>query len=94
MRKFAKDLLSNLCLAAMLIGVAHAATDKQKLQERLRDATDVVHALITTPDKGIPLRVASRARCVIVVPGYKKGAFIVGGQYGQGLVTCRTGRGP
>jgi lipid-binding SYLF domain-containing protein len=93
MHKLVKHLLTQLCLAATLISVASAATDKAKLEDRIQDATDVVHDLIATPDKGIPLRVAARARCVIVVPGLKKGAFIVGAQYGQGLATCRTGHG-
>ncbi|MCU1313753.1 MAG: hypothetical protein JWM54_1510 [Acidobacteriaceae bacterium] len=93
MHKLVKHLLTQLCLAATLISVASSATDKAKLEDRIQDATDVVHDLIATPDKGIPLRVAAKARCVIVVPGLKKGAFIVGAQYGQGLATCRTGHG-
>jgi lipid-binding SYLF domain-containing protein len=93
MRKLVKHLLGQLCLAATLTSVASAASDKAKLQERIRDATEVVHELMATPDKGIPLRVAAKARCVLVVPGYKKGAFIVGAQYGQGLASCRTGHG-
>jgi lipid-binding SYLF domain-containing protein len=46
-----------------------------------------------TPDKGVPEWVAAKAKCVAIVPGYKKGAFVVGGQYGQGLATCRTAHG-
>ena len=37
--------------------------------------------------------IAAKAHCVAVIPGYKKGAFIVGGQYGQGVATCRTATG-
>lgn len=48
---------------------------------------------MVTPDKGIPLQIAAKATCIAVVPGYKKGAFLVGAQYGQGLATCRTGKG-
>jgi SH3 domain-containing YSC84-like protein 1 len=48
---------------------------------------------MNTPDKGIPDSIASKATCVAVVPGFKKGAFIVGAQYGQGVVTCRTHHG-
>jgi lipid-binding SYLF domain-containing protein len=44
---------------------------------------------MASPDKGVPLWVDANATCVLVVPGYKKGAFIVGGQYGQGVATCR-----
>ena len=42
------------------------------------------------PDKGIPEEAASGARCIAVVPHLLKGAFIFGGEYGQGVVTCRT----
>ena len=48
---------------------------------------------MATPDKGIPLDIAAKAHCVLVVPGFKKGAFLVGAQYGQGVATCRTGTG-
>jgi SH3 domain-containing YSC84-like protein 1 len=71
---------------------AHAA-DIQKLDERIEAAHAVLHELMDTPDKGIPDSIAARATCVAVVPGFKKGAFIVGGQYGQGVVSCRTGHG-
>jgi lipid-binding SYLF domain-containing protein len=93
MHKFLKHFLGQLCLAAMLTGVASAADVDKKITDRIDAATAVIHELMATPDKGVPLWVAAKARCVIVVPGYKKGAFIVGGQYGQGLATCRTRRG-
>src|SRR6185312_3569011 len=48
---------------------------------------------MATPDKAIPQSILAGAQCVVVVPGYKKGAFGVGGQYGQGVATCRTGHG-
>lgn len=48
---------------------------------------------MATPDKGVPLNIAAKAQCVAVVPGFKKGAFLVGAQYGQGIATCRTGTG-
>ena len=93
MHNFFKHALSHLCIAGMLTGVASAATDTQKLHDRIDAATAVVHELMGTPDKGVPQWVAAKATCVAVVPGYKKGAFVVGGQYGQGLATCRTRHG-
>jgi lipid-binding SYLF domain-containing protein len=42
-----------------------------------------------TPDKSIPQELLNKAVCVVVVPGVKKGAFIWGGKYGRGFVTCR-----
>ena len=72
---------------------ANAATDMAKLDQRIEAAHLVLHELMATPDKGIPEDVAAKATCVAVIPGFKKGAFVVGAQYGQGVVTCRTGHG-
>lgn len=72
---------------------AFAASDQAKLAERLTDAQNVVKQIMATPDKGIPQSILAGASCVVVVPGYKKAAFVVGGQYGQGVATCRTPRG-
>jgi lipid-binding SYLF domain-containing protein len=87
-----KKLSMAVCLATTMTLSAHAA-DKAKLDERLTAANDVLHELMATPDKGIPDSVASKATCVIVVPGFKKGAFIVGAERGHGVATCRTGHG-
>jgi lipid-binding SYLF domain-containing protein len=77
----------------MSITVAASAADLPKLNERIDAAHDVLHELMATPDRGIPDEIAAKATCVAVIPGFKKGAFLVGGQYGQGVVTCRTGHG-
>ena len=70
----------------------HAA-DSQNSTTRVDAAHMVLHELMDTPDKGLPEDIASHATCVAVIPGFKKGAFVVGAQYGQGVVTCRTGHG-
>src|ERR1700722_4597228 len=86
-------------IAASLVGMALACVsaaqgaDVQKLDERIDAAHLVLHELMTTPDKGVPLDIAAKAHCVLVVPGFKKGAFLVGAQYGQGVATCRTATG-
>lgn len=87
-----RKLSMAVCLATTLTLSAHAA-DKQKLDERVTAASNVLHELMGTPDKGIPENVASKATCVIVVPGFKKGAFIVGAESGHGVATCRTAHG-
>lgn len=69
------------------------AADKAKLDERLTNAQNVITEVMATPDKSIPSSILSGASCVVVVPAYKKGAFVVGAQYGQGVATCRTGHG-
>jgi lipid-binding SYLF domain-containing protein len=86
-------------IAASLVGISLAcvpvakAADVSKLDARIEAAHTVLHELMATPDKGIPLDVAAKAHCVAVIPGFKKGAFLVGAQYGQGVATCRTGHG-
>src|SRR6201992_1117881 len=89
MANFLHNFLGQLCIAATLTGVASAADVDKKLTGRIDAATAVIHELLATPDKGVPLWVGAKATCVLVVPGFKKGAFVFGGQYGQGLATCR-----
>jgi lipid-binding SYLF domain-containing protein len=67
--------------------------DKTKLTERLNNASAVVNQIMATPDKGIPSSILAGASCVVVIPSYKKAAFVVGAQYGQGVATCRTPKG-
>lgn len=58
-------------------------------QERLSDSRAVFEEIMKTPDKGIPQDLLGKAECVVLVPGLKKGAFIVGGEYGRGFAECR-----
>jgi len=62
-------------------------------QERLGDATTVFSEIMQTPDKGIPQDLLGKAQCIVIVPGLKKGAFIIGGQYGRGVAECRRPNG-
>ena len=57
----------------------------------MQQSYDVLRDVLNTPDKGIPHDLLNKAKCVIVVPSMKKGAFIVGGSYGRGVMVCRTG---
>ncbi|HMF65637.1 MAG TPA: lipid-binding SYLF domain-containing protein [Edaphobacter sp.] len=90
-----KNLSAMMCGVAMVAGSlsAHAASDKAKLDERLGDATSVLAEIQSSPDKGIPAGILSSAHCVVVIPSFKKAAFVIGGQYGQGAATCRTPKG-
>src|SRR5215471_9610176 len=67
------------------------ADSGEKERARITEATNVVKDIFNAPDKGIPLSVLDGTKCVIVIPGLKKAAFIVGGDYGRGVMTCRTG---
>jgi lipid-binding SYLF domain-containing protein len=56
---------------------------------RLRTASDVLKETLSAPDKGISRDLLQKAMCVVVVPGLKKAAFVVGGDYGRGYAVCR-----
>jgi lipid-binding SYLF domain-containing protein len=91
MTKFIRIACLTLCTAVP--AVALQAQDLAKLDKRIEAAHEVLHEIMATPDKGIPDNIAEHATCVAVIPGFKKGAFLVGAEYGQGVVTCRTGHG-
>jgi lipid-binding SYLF domain-containing protein len=69
----------------------------EKENARLNESATVLKEILGTPDKGIPRDLLNKAECVVVFPSVKKAAFIVGGSYGRGAITCRSGeafRGP
>lgn len=59
-----------------------------KLKSRIDDASAVLIELHTAPDKDVPQELWDRASCVIVIPSLKKAAFVFGGEYGKGLMSC------
>jgi SH3 domain-containing YSC84-like protein 1 len=89
-----------LFLAAALIGLpalsispaakADDQSDKKKDQDRLQNAGQVMKEILDIPDD-IPQSLLDKADCVIVLPSVLKAAFIVGGSYGRGAMTCRSG---
>ncbi len=71
-----------LTLGAGLLSAADAP-------ERLTAAAESLKEVMDTPDKSIPQDLLARAQCIVIVPGMKKGAFIVGAKYGRGFTSCR-----
>jgi lipid-binding SYLF domain-containing protein len=67
---------------------AFAALSKDEVK-RLNEAGVVLNELRGTPEKGIPQDLWQKAECVIVIPSMKKAAFVVGGEYGSGVMSCR-----
>jgi lipid-binding SYLF domain-containing protein len=76
-------------LLVSLASVAVRADDKDKQEERLRNAGQVMDEILKMPDS-IPQSVLDKTKCVVVVPSVLKAAFIVGGSYGRGAMVCRT----
>ena len=66
--------------------VADVSTSQRK---RIEEAAAVLKEIHAVPDKDIPQELWNKAACVIVVPGLKKAAFVIGGEYGKGLMSCR-----
>ncbi|MSV36020.1 MAG: DUF1134 domain-containing protein [Bryobacterales bacterium] len=76
-------LIAGLVLGATL---ASAASDAPK---RLQQAAQALKEVMGIPDKAIPQELLNKAQCIVIVPDLKKGAFIIGGKYGKGFVSCR-----
>jgi SH3 domain-containing YSC84-like protein 1 len=89
--KFSLSLLF-LCLGAC--AWALAPRDKGKADNELQRATETVqHLTATAPDQGVPNKIFEGAKCIAVIPKLAKAAFVVGGEHGNGVATCRTGNG-
>jgi lipid-binding SYLF domain-containing protein len=90
-----KKTMSVLLMGCMgLFGTyAFAGSAREDTVDRLQKSVEVLHAIMSTPDKGIPEEVLSGAKCVLVVPDLIKGGFIFGGKHGRGVATCRTSEG-
>ena len=75
-------------------GSAFSATAGERPEiQKIHDAEEVLRLSTTAPDKGIPRRLLERAECIGVFPGLTKAAFVVGGQFGRGVFTCRQKNG-
>lgn len=84
--------MKRVLVVAALICMSLPLVAQQKDDQRIRDSAAVLKEILATPDKGIPQDLLDRSECVVVFPSVKKAAFIVGGSYGRGVITCRTGQ--
>ena len=82
-----------ITVAALLIGTTLFAVSNRDVDKRLDESAMVLKEVMDAPDKGIPEDLLDKAHCVVIVPGMKKAAFIVGGKYGKGFVSCRVAGG-
>ena len=85
-RQKRKNMRLIMLAAVAITPLLAAATDSVK---RLNEATAVISEIMTAPDKGIPEELVSKAHCIVIVPNMKTAAFIVGGKYGKGYLSCR-----
>jgi lipid-binding SYLF domain-containing protein len=83
-----RNILAVALLGALAVTSLSAALSTSEAR-RIEDAAAVLRELHAAPDQDVPLDLWEKASCVMVIPGLKKAAFIVGGEYGKGLMSCR-----
>ena len=81
--------LTAAMVVALTAATAHGADLSAKEASRIHEAATVLQEIHSVPDKDIPDELWDRAECVIVVPSLKKAAFVFGGEYGKGLMSCK-----
>jgi SH3 domain-containing YSC84-like protein 1 len=85
-----KRLMASSCvclsMGMLCLGISYAS---ESAAMRLRSSAEVLTEIMATPDKGIPQDLLEKSECIVIVPGMKKAAFIVGGNFGRGFMLCR-----
>src|ERR1041384_5683196 len=76
-------------VTVLLMATSAFAQLKKHDIEKLNDAATVLREIRNAPDKGIPDSIWSKAECVVVIPDLTKAGFIVGGEHGSGVMSCR-----
>jgi lipid-binding SYLF domain-containing protein len=83
-----RAFIGSLVLMALASGAAARDISTAETR-RIQEAAQVLKEIHSVPDKDIPQDLWDKASCVLVVPSLKKAAFIIGGEYGKGLMSCR-----
>src|ERR1700733_7900668 len=89
-------MLKRILAVTILIAIASltaVASDRDDDVNRTQKAAQVFKEVMNTPDQGIPSGLLESAKCIAIIPGDKKFAFVFGGSYGRGIATCRTEHG-
>jgi lipid-binding SYLF domain-containing protein len=86
-----KCVVFGALIASVFASSALAGDLSTKEAKRVQEAAVVLKEIHAVPDKDIPQDLWDKAECVLVVPGLKKAAFVVGGEYGNGLMSCKHG---
>jgi lipid-binding SYLF domain-containing protein len=86
-------IATSMSVVALLIGTTAFAALSKSDAKLLNQATASLGEMRNAPDGGIPEDIWAKAQCVVVIPSLKKAAFLVGGEFGDGVMSCRTGKG-
>ena len=81
--------ITMLALSLVTLLSVSVFADKKEEVERAKKAATAFKEIMDAPDQAVPQELLDRAYCVAVFPSVKKGGFVVGGQFGRGLVSCR-----
>ena len=82
--------MSAVTMAVVMAATTASAADiSANAADRVREAATALTEIHAVPDKDIPQELWDKAECVVVIPNLKKAAFVVGGEYGKGLMSCR-----
>src|SRR5215467_10710772 len=96
-REIMKRQFSILGMTAVMVLLCLPSLSQEKEEagkterDRVKDSGEVLKQILDMPDKGVPKSVLNGAKCVIIMPSVKKVAIGIGGTYGRGVMTCRTG---
>ncbi len=86
-------LVISLLAAFLVLPAITSASDRDDDVKRIDKSAQVFKEIMNTPDKGIPSGLLETAKCIAIIPGDVKFAFILGGNYGRGIATCHTHKG-
>lgn len=87
-----RNIVLSLLIAGLMLPVVAAAADREEDARKIDHAARVFHEIMDTPDKAIPRGLLNNARCIAIIPGEEKVAFIFGEQGGEGVAICRNER--
>jgi lipid-binding SYLF domain-containing protein len=89
--KLKNSIFVLLCMSLSYFSTTALGSDEST--ERLQNATEAFTKIMATPDKSILQELLDGAQCIVIVPGMKKGAFVIGAKYGKGYISCRNRNG-
>jgi SH3 domain-containing YSC84-like protein 1 len=84
--------LQAIGIAGLTAGLLYG--HEESVATRLTTSSETLTEIMSAPDSGIPQDLLEKSQCIVIVPGLKKAAFIVGGKYGRGFISCRSNAGP
>lgn len=85
-----RTIVTISCAASLVAASAFAKISSDQ-RTRLSESATIINEMRTASDDGIPQDLWNKAECVVVIPSLKKAAFVFGGEYGAGVMSCRNG---